>query len=101
MNDDVKILTVYAFSSENWKRDPKEIDALMKIFAKYADSFAKEAVSRNVKVAILSTDFARLPAAVQRSVESLVSATSDCSGFLLNICLSYGGREGMEPCHCL
>jgi undecaprenyl diphosphate synthase len=93
MSDGIEILTVYAFSSENWKRDPVEVDTLMKIFAKYADSFAKEAINRNVKVVILSTDLMRLPIAVQSSIKNLSEATSHCSGFIFNICLSYGGRE--------
>lgn len=94
MEDGVEVLTVYAFSSENWRRDPVEVETLMRIFAKYAESFATEAVGRNVRVRVLSTDFPRLPAAVQRAVADLTEATRACSGFQFNICLSYGGREG-------
>ena len=94
MEEGVEVLTVYAFSSENWRRDPAEVATLMRIFAKYAQSFAKEAVGRNVRVRVLSTDFARLPMAVQQAVAELTEATRACSGFQFNICLSYGGREG-------
>ena len=55
MLDGVEILTVYAFSSENWSRDPKEIGILMNIFAKYAESFKSEALGKNVRVKVLST----------------------------------------------
>lgn len=94
MGDGVEVLTVYAFSSENWRRDALEVDTLMRIFAKYAESFCKEAQTRNVRVEVLSTDLQRLPVAVRASVESLVAATRHCAGFTFNICLSYGGREG-------
>lgn len=92
MEDGVEIVTVYAFSSENWKRDPHEINTLMTIFAKYADTFKTEALSRNVRVKVLSTDFSRLSHQVQQSVRELEAATEKCNGFLFNICLSYGGR---------
>lgn len=49
------MLTVYAFSSENWNRDPFEINTLMSIFSKYAESFKTEALARNVRVKVLST----------------------------------------------
>ena len=55
MSDGVEILTVFAFSTENWNRDPKEISILMNIFAKYAESFRQEALNKNVRVKILST----------------------------------------------
>ena len=55
MNDGVEMLTVYAFSTENWNRDPYEVTTLMTIFSKYADSFKTEALSRNVRVRVLST----------------------------------------------
>ena len=55
MEDGVEILTVYAFSSENWNRDATEIDTLMSIFSKYSETLLKEATEKNVKVKILST----------------------------------------------
>ena len=88
----IKLVTVYAFSSENWTRDAVEIELLMTMFGKYAATMAEEASKRNVKVKILSTDFHRLPPHVQRSVEALESATAGCTGLLLNVCLSYGAR---------
>jgi undecaprenyl diphosphate synthase len=57
MEYDVKVLTVYAFSSENWNRDASEINALMTIFGKYAATLLKEAVSRNIRINILSTGY--------------------------------------------
>lgn len=92
MIDGVEILTVYAFSTENWGRDTLEVSTLMSIFAKYADSFKKEALEKNVKVIVLCTDDTLLPLSVKSAVKSLVESTKDCSGFIVNICLSYGSR---------
>lgn len=92
MDDGVSVLTVYAFSTENWSRAETEVSTLMTIFAKYANSFQSEALSRNVKVNILSTDYDKLPVGVQTAVRDLEKVTAACTGFILNICLSYGGR---------
>lgn len=51
----MEILTVYAFSTENWKREATEVNTLMIIISKYADSFKHEAVARNIRVKILAT----------------------------------------------
>lgn len=92
MKDGVEIATVYAFSTENWNREAVEVVTLMTIFSKYAETFKKEALMNNVKVNVLSTEFDKLPLKVQQSVEDLQSATNACTGFILNICLSYGSR---------
>ncbi len=55
MLEGVQILTVYAFSTENWSRDALEVSALMTIFAKYAESMKCEALTRNVRVRVLTT----------------------------------------------
>ena len=52
----IKVLTVFAFSSENWNRDPAEVASLMQIFAKYCDELRVEALKRNIKIVVLSTD---------------------------------------------
>ena len=56
----IKVLTVFAFSSENWKRDPTEVAALMQIFATYCDELRVEAVERNIKIMVLSTDYEKV-----------------------------------------
>ena len=102
MSAGVEVLTVYAFSTENWSRDPGEVQVLMGIFAKYADNFQKEALSRNVKVQVLSTDRDRLPSQVLHSIAALQTATENCSGFLVNLCISYGSRaELVRACRSL
>ena len=55
MAEGVEVLTVYAFSTENWNRTHIEIDTLFSIFAKYINTLQKEAIQNNVRVKILST----------------------------------------------
>jgi len=61
ISDGVKILTIYAFSTENWTRDPCEVSTLMSIFAKYAESLKNEALAKNVRVCVLSTGIILTP----------------------------------------
>lgn len=99
MADGVKIVTAYAFSTENWSRDPFEVQTLMTIFAKYAETFKTEALAKNVKVNVLISDSANLPPQVSKSVQDLRESTAHCDGFTLNLCLSYGSRsEIVEAC---
>lgn len=93
MQEGVKVLTVYAFSTENWSRDPVEVTTLMTIFAKYAETFRTEALAKNVRVNVLSTDYDKLPNKVKASIDTLQNETKHCTAFVLNICLSYGGRS--------
>eukprot|EP01039_Chlorochromonas_danica_P003520 gene3520-3856_t len=88
----VEALTAYAFSTENWHRDEKEIQVLMSLFIKYAESFREEAMKRNIRVKIISTDFGRLPQAVQTAVRGLEECSAKNTGFLVNFCLSYGAH---------
>ena len=54
------MLTCYAFSTENWSRDPSEVAALMAIFAKYCDELRVEALERNIRIHVLSTESERV-----------------------------------------
>jgi hypothetical protein len=62
----ISVLTVYAFSTENWNRDPAEVSSLMAIFAKYADELRVEALKRDIKILVLSTDSRRVSGRVGR-----------------------------------
>ena len=59
----ISVLTVYAFSTENWNRDPREVTSLMAIFAKYCDELRVEALQRNIRIIVLSTDSSRVSSA--------------------------------------
>lgn len=58
--ENISILTVFAFSSENWKRDPAEVASLMQIFATYCDELRVEAIEKNIKIMVLSTDYQKV-----------------------------------------
>jgi undecaprenyl diphosphate synthase len=91
----VQVLTVFAFSSENWNRDPAEVASLMQIFAQYCDELREEAIQQNIKIAVLSTNFEKIPAHVQTGVKRMVEETQHCDAMIMNICLSYGSRGEM------
>jgi len=93
--ENISVLTVYAFSSENWKRDPSEIASLMQIFTKYCDELRIEAIERNIKIMVLSTDYEKVPRHVKDGVKRMVDETQHCDGMIMNICLSYGSRNEM------
>jgi undecaprenyl diphosphate synthase len=89
----VEVLTVFAFSTENWKRDPAEVASLMEIFVTYCDELRREALERNIKIISLSTNRESIPSHVQERVRRMVEDTKHCNGLIMNICLSYGSRS--------
>ena len=89
----IRIVTVYAFSTENWKRDPAEINLLMSIFEREAGEILKGAVERGVCVHVLSSQPERLPVSVQKKFEELQHETRHGRRLVLNLCVSYGGRD--------
>ena len=88
----VGVLTVYAFSTENWNRNPSEVEALMKIFVRYCEELREEALKRDIRLKVLSTETERIPDDVRAGLRRMEEDTRGCSGLLINICLSYGGR---------
>ena len=87
----VKYLTVYAFSTENWKRSKEEVSALMLLLRNYLKKFAKEANKENIRIKILG-DIDGLEPGLKKSIENTVEKTKDCDGLTLNIAFNYGGR---------
>ncbi len=85
------ILTVYAFSEENWRRDAGEVALLMDLVRTFAVREAAELRAANVRVRAIGRT-AALPEATRVAVEALVEATAACDGLLLNLALNYGAR---------
>ncbi len=85
--DGVQFLTVFAFSSENWNRDPIEVEALMAIFVKHCDRMREESATKNVKVRVISTEKDRLSGAVKEAIKKLEEASRNNTGLTVNICL--------------
>lgn len=87
----VKYLTVYAFSTENWKRPKEEVDNIMKIFKEYLED-AKNFKDENIKVQFIG-DRSVLDSDIQRLMKESEDASIDATGLHLNIAINYGGRD--------
>jgi len=87
----LKYLTVYAFSTENWKRTKEEIGALMLLLKAYVDKFLNRANEKNMRVRILG-DIERLDEGLKTSIKKIVEESKKNTGLTLNIAFNYGGR---------
>lgn len=88
----VKYLTVYAFSTENWKRSEEEVSGIFKLLIKYVDSELDELHRNNVKVNILG-DCSRMSDKVNEKLNLTVEKTKNNTGLQFNIALNYGSRD--------
>src|SRR3989338_534854 len=90
----VQVLTIYAFSAENWKRPELEVNALMMFLEEFLRKELKTLMDNNIRfMTIGQTD--KLPESVQRWLKKVEKATEKNSSMVLNIALSYGGRAGV------
>lgn len=87
----VKIVSFYAFSTENWKRPKDEIDAIFKILSDNIERFSDEFYSSNIKFRV-SGDIGPLPEELQQKVVSAIERTKTNTGLVVNIALNYGSR---------
>ncbi len=87
----VEILTLFAFSQENWKRPAREVNALMLLLQKYVKSEAEELRSQGVEVRVFG-DLDRLATGPRRAVEEIEAQTRGGEALKLNLMVSYGGR---------
>lgn len=88
----VKYLTVYAFSTENWKRSEEEVKYLMNLLAEYIDSFEIKFKDSDAIIRLVG-DINRLPKRLQDSIIKIEEKTKNNKGITLNLCINYGGRE--------
>lgn len=88
----LEYITVYAFSTENWKRAEDEVNALMMLLQNYLDEYSKRADSENIKVKILG-DITVFSQNMQKSIIKCMERTKDNTGVTFNIALNYGGRD--------
>ncbi len=91
-NMGIKYLTVYLFSTENWKRPQDEVDALMKLFRSYTKTCIKTARDNNMKVRVLG-DPTALAQDLQDSLARLVESSKDNTGLNFQIAINYGSRD--------
>lgn len=90
----IKYLTVYAFSTENWKRPKDEVDALMKLLRDYLKNCIKRANKNNMKVRVIG-DVSGLSQDLQDKIRQLEEASKDNTGINFTIALNYGSRDEM------
>ncbi|MDR3048417.1 MAG: isoprenyl transferase [Elusimicrobiota bacterium] len=88
----IEILSLYAFSTENWKRPEEEISALFDILLTFIKKDFQEFVQNNVKLRILG-DLSRFPETVRKEINEVLKATSQNTGLQVNIALNYGARQ--------
>ena len=90
----VKYFTVYAFSTENWKRSESEVQGLMKILRNYLKTCIKRAREKNMKVVILGKQD-MLDEDIIRSINELEESSKNNTGLVFQIALNYGARDEM------
>ncbi|WP_420832931.1 isoprenyl transferase [Sporohalobacter salinus] len=88
----IKHLTVFAFSTENWKRPKKEVDFLMKLFHRAFDNEVEELHQSDVKIRVLG-QIEGLPRNIKDKIDKVVEMTNKNKSLNLNIALNYGGRS--------
>ncbi len=88
----VKYLTVYAFSTENWKRPKSEVDALMKLLHSYLKDCIKTSTKNNMKVRVIG-DISKLREDLQAKIREVEEVSSSNTGLNFTVALNYGGRD--------
>ena len=87
----VSYLTVYAFSTENWKRPAEEVSGIFKLLVRYVAKELKELQEKNVQIRLLG-NIEPLPSDAKKSVLKAVGDTAENTGLVFNIAINYGGR---------
>ena len=88
----VKYLTVYAFSTENWKRSREEVEALMKLFRSYLKKCIKISKKNNMRMKVIG-DITAFAPDIQQSVRELEEYSKDFDGIYFQLALNYGSRD--------
>ena len=87
----VRTLTLYAFSTENWKRPEDEVKGLMNILVIYINSQLKRILENNIIFRVIG-DYSRLPSSIVKLLDNSIDKSKNNTGMILNIALNYGGR---------
>jgi len=87
-----KVITVYAFSTENWSRPTKEVDFLINLFSEVLKNEIKEIHEESTKIKFIG-DLTPFPENLKKIIYSSESLTKNNNAFLLNVCVNYGGRQ--------
>lgn len=87
----IQALTLYAFSTENWKRPKMEIDFLMKLPGEFLTTYLPELIQENVRVEMIG-NFSTLPDHTKKAIQHAVESTASNNGLVLNFAMNYGSR---------
>lgn len=87
----VEVLSLFAFSSENWRRPGKEVNLLMELFSHALDNQVKRLHKNNIRLNIIG-DVSRFTASLQQQIADAMTLTAENTGLILNIAANYGGR---------
>lgn len=88
----VKYFTVYAFSTENWKRPAEEVKVIMTLFERYLNEAIESMAEKNIRLSFFG-DTSVLDGKLQRLIERTQQISVDQTGLRVNVCLNYGGRQ--------
>ncbi|HIY04221.1 MAG TPA: isoprenyl transferase [Candidatus Anaerotignum merdipullorum] len=95
----VKHLTVYAFSTENWKRSKEEVDAIMDLLRQYLKNYFKRFLQDDVRMKVIG-DIRRLDKDIQESILEIEELSKEKNGLCVHIALNYGGRDELRRAIC-
>ncbi|MBF6626514.1 isoprenyl transferase [Aerococcaceae bacterium zg-BR9] len=88
----VKIITLYAFSTENWGRPEEEVNFLMRLPKEFFNAFLPELIENNCRVECIG-DISKLPEETQNILQQAVQQSLHCTGLILNFAINYGGQQ--------
>ena len=88
----IRYLSLYAFSTENWHRPPREVDGLMSLLRKYLASELGKMMKHQIRL-LAAGSLRRLPPAVREALRATIKATRKNTGMTVTLAVSYGGRE--------
>lgn len=88
----IKVMSFYAFSTENWKRPKSEINHLFQYLEIFFKKQIDKLIADGAKI-IISGDISRLPLKTQKTCLNAIDKTKNCQNYVMNICLNYGGRD--------
>ncbi|MCX8012343.1 MAG: isoprenyl transferase [Desulfobacterota bacterium] len=88
----IRVLTLYVFSIENWKRPKKEVEALMNLLRRYIQKESKELLKNNIRLQAIG-NIEDMPPSVTQVLNQAIEKTKNCTGMIVNLALSYGGRD--------
>ena len=91
----VKVLTVYAFSTENWKRSPEEVDSVMRLFGMYLNGKKERMIQEGVRLGTIG-DLSRLPSHLKETLEQVKQATVAGDRIEFVLAVNYGARDDIR-----